>query len=104
MFTVDPVTRPQGPHGGRGRARRSARHVVSGEVTPDNYTLSRKGVRQEVARSSTPNGCSPTTECAALARMGLQLAELNGAPQDIEWAFDAAGDLYMLQSRPITTI
>ena len=43
-------------------------------------------------------------ECAALARMGQQLAELHGCPQDIEWAFDAAGDLYLLQSRPITTI
>ena len=43
-------------------------------------------------------------ECAALARMGQKLAELHGCPQDIEWAFDAAGELYLLQSRPITTI
>ena len=44
------------------------------------------------------------SECVALAQMGLRLAELHGVPQDIEWAFDAAGDLYLLQSRPITTI
>ena len=43
-------------------------------------------------------------ECAALAAMGQKLTELHGGPQDIEWAFDAAGDLYLLQSRPITTI
>jgi pyruvate,water dikinase len=43
-------------------------------------------------------------ECAALARMGQQLAALHGCPQDIEWAFDAAGELFLLQSRPITTI
>lgn len=33
--------------------------------------------------------------------MGLHLADLNGMPQDIEWAFDTG--LFMLQSRPITT-
>ena len=27
-----------------------------------------------------------------------------GAPQDIEWAFDAAGKLWLTQSRPITTL
>jgi pyruvate, water dikinase len=43
-------------------------------------------------------------ECVALAEMGLKLAGLHGQPQDIEWAFDDAGDLYLLQSRPITTI
>ena len=43
-------------------------------------------------------------ECAALAQMGQKLARLHGCPQDIEWAFDADGDLYLLQSRPITTI
>jgi pyruvate,water dikinase len=36
--------------------------------------------------------------------MGQKLSGLHGCPQDIEWAFDAAGDLYLLQSRPITTI
>ncbi|HEV2919362.1 MAG TPA: PEP/pyruvate-binding domain-containing protein, partial [Actinomycetota bacterium] len=43
-------------------------------------------------------------ECAALAGMGRRLADLHGAPQDIEWAFDADGRLFLLQSRPITTI
>jgi pyruvate,water dikinase len=36
--------------------------------------------------------------------MGQKLADLHGVPQDIEWAFDAADDLYLLQSRPITTV
>jgi pyruvate,water dikinase len=35
--------------------------------------------------------------------MGLHLADLNGMPQDIEWAYDDHG-LFMLQSRPITTL
>ena len=102
MFTVDPV------HGRKDRmvveaARGLGEAVVSGETTPDNYTLSREGV---VKKSKIVDAERVLTddECAALARMGQQLAGLQGCPQDIEWAFDADGDLYLLQSRPITTI
>jgi pyruvate, water dikinase len=102
MFTVDPV------HGRKDRmvveaARGLGEAVVSGETTPDNYTLSRDGV---VKKSKVVDAERVLTdeECAALARMGQRLASLHGAPQDIEWAFDAADDLYLLQSRPITTI
>jgi pyruvate,water dikinase len=35
--------------------------------------------------------------------LGRRVAEHFAAPQDIEWAFDA-GELYILQSRPITTL
>ena len=102
MFTVDPV------HGRKDRmvveaARGLGEAVVSGETTPDNYTLSREGV---VKKSKIVDAERVLTdeECAALARMGQKLAQLHGVPQDIEWAFDADGDLYLLQSRPITTI
>jgi pyruvate, water dikinase len=102
MFTVDPV------HGRKDRmvveaARGLGEAVVSGETTPDNYTLSRDGV---VKKSKIVDDERVLTdeECAALARMGQKLAQLHGVPQDIEWAFDAEGDLYLLQSRPITTI
>ena len=43
-------------------------------------------------------------DCAALAGLGRRLADLHGGPQDIEWAFDADGRLFLLQSRPVTTI
>jgi pyruvate, water dikinase len=101
MFTVDPV------HGRKDRmvveaARGLGEAVVSGETTPDNYTLSREGV---VKKSKIVDERVLTDEeCVALARMGQKLAQLHGVPQDIEWAFDADGDLYLLQSRPITTI
>jgi pyruvate,water dikinase len=102
LFTVDPV------HGRKDRmvveaAPGLGEAVVSGETTPDNYTLSREGV---VKKSKIVDAERVLTddECAALARMGQQLAGLHGCPQDIEWAFDADGDLYLLQSRPITTI
>ena len=102
LFTVDPV------HGRRDRmvveaARGLGEAVVSGETTPDNYTLSRAGVVKK-SKIVDAERVLPDEECAALARMGQKLAGLHGAPQDIEWAFDADGDLYLLQSRPITTI
>jgi pyruvate,water dikinase len=102
LFTVDPV------HGRKDRmvveaARGLGEAVVSGEITPDNYTLSRDGV---VKKSKVVDDERVLTDeqCVELARMGRTLTELHGVPQDIEWAFDAAGDLYLLQSRPITTV
>jgi pyruvate,water dikinase len=102
LFTVDPV------HGRKDRMVVEAAHglgeaVVSGEVTPDNYTLSRDGV----VKKRKLVGVEPVladAECASLATLGRQLADLHGGPQDIEWAFDADGRLFLLQSRPVTTV
>jgi len=102
LFTVDPV------HGRRDRmvveaARGLGEAVVSGEVTPDNYTLSRDGVVKK-SRVVGAERVLSDADCAALAALGRQVADLHGGPQDIEWAFDADGRLFLLQSRPITTI
>lgn len=100
MFTVDPVN-------GRSdrivieAARGIGENVVSGEVTPDYYTLDKKG-KVKKARIVDDQILSES-ELAELTKLGLRLADLNGGPQDIEWAFDDGG-LYMLQSRPVTTV
>jgi pyruvate, water dikinase len=102
LFTVDPV------NGRKDRmvveaARGLGEAVVSGEVTPDNYTLDRDGV----IKKQRPAGDAPVldeAQCAELAALGRRLAELHGVPQDIEWAFDADGTLFLLQSRPVTTV
>jgi len=39
-----------------------------------------------------------------LVTMARGIAERLGAPQDLEWAIDAGGTLYLLQTRPITTL
>jgi pyruvate,water dikinase len=102
LFTVDPV------HGRKDRmvveaARGLGEAVVSGEVTPDHYTLSRDGaVKKRRVAGGEP--VLSDADCAALAALGRQVADLHGGPQDIEWAFDADGRLFLLQSRPITTI
>ena len=42
-------------------------------------------------------------EAVAVARMAERIETHYGSPQDIEWAM-ASGKLYLLQSRPITTL
>ena len=43
-------------------------------------------------------------QALAVAELAAQAEAAFGAPQDIEWALDEAGALWMLQSRPITTL
>jgi pyruvate,water dikinase len=44
------------------------------------------------------------TQLGALIAVGRRVQELRGAPQDIEWALDGNGALFLLQTRPITTL
>jgi pyruvate,water dikinase len=56
---------------------------------------------------SREEGKRPTLderEVMAVAELGLRIEEHYGSPQDTEWAFDPDGQLWMLQSRPITTL
>src|SRR5919106_3256299 len=97
LFPADPV------HGRKDRmvveaAPGLGEAVVSGEVTPDHYTLGRDGVVKR-SRVVGAERVLSDSECAALATMGRRLADLHGAPQDVEWAFDADGRLFLLQSR-----
>ena len=43
-------------------------------------------------------------EVTQLANLGLAIEQHYGSPQDTEWSFDPDGNVWMLQSRPITTI
>jgi pyruvate,water dikinase len=96
-FSADPVS------GQRGMAIISAvagtgEKLVSGEVDGEMWRIG-PGVME------SPSGPLLTEkearEVAALARA----CETHfGRPQDIEWAIDSAGKLWLLQSRPITTL
>ncbi len=100
LFTVDPVQRR------RDRMIVEAvyglgEQVVSGEVTPDHYVIDRSG---SVKRSTLANGGVLTDEeLRQLADLGRRLEEPFGGPQDVEWAIEG-GRIYLLQSRPVTTL
>jgi pyruvate,water dikinase len=126
MFTVNPAT---GEHGelviegsfGLGEA------VVSGSVSPDRYVVDKATLairRREVHHKElvieyAPDGGTrqralseqealkpvlTDDEVVAVADLGRRIERHYGFPQDTEWAFDPDGALWMLQSRPITTL
>jgi len=73
--------------------------VVSGEVTPDQYVVDRKGREK---KSQTPHGgVLSADELARISALAVLLEDSHGKPQDIEWAI-YRDDVYLLQSRPIT--
>jgi pyruvate,water dikinase len=100
LFGVDPVS---------GRSDRrvvtavdgSPEALVGGEVEGSRYVLDPDG---KVVESSTDGG--PALGSAVLrelAGLAATVADTFGGPQDVEWARDADGSLWLLQSRPVTT-
>jgi pyruvate,water dikinase len=125
-FSADPVS------GRRGLSVVSAvfgigTALVGGEADADVYEVNRDGAieRKQIALKNVMHSfCSRSTEgvsarqvpesmrdepvltdaqALAVAALSRQAAAIFGQPQDIEWAI-AGGKLYILQSRPITTL
>lgn len=125
MFTVDPVasdlTKIVIDAGlGLGEA------VVSGSITPDHYVVGKedlKVISKEVADQAWQivrdgQGKNKHVNLTAdqkktqkltdeqivtLAKIGKQVEDHYGKPQDTEWAFER-GTFYMVQARPVTTL
>jgi pyruvate, water dikinase len=99
--------------------------VVSGEVTPDRFVIGKitgqisvreisdKRIRDVpdenggIQQVETPEElrCMPSIsdqELKALAEIGRKVERHYGKPQDIEWAVDRSGEIFLLQSRPET--
>jgi pyruvate,water dikinase len=104
MFTVDPIRHRRDCMVIEG-APGLGEAIVSGEVTPDHYVVSRDDAaivdmfipdeeRGRVLTDSELNG---------LRALGLRLEAFFGSPQDVEWCI-RGGSLMLLQSRPITTL
>lgn len=100
--------------------------VVSGTITPDHYRVDRKTyelvfefvpekkimicrderggvVTQTVPPEKVSMRVLTEDELRQLVDLGNQIEELFGCPQDIEWAIED-GTIYLLQSRPITSL
>ncbi|MBP7964436.1 MAG: hypothetical protein KA003_20805 [Caldilineaceae bacterium] len=104
--------------------------LVSGQVEPDHYVVGRGrdrdrggwgivskvlGAKALVIRGEAGGGVVTVHEDAsaqqalpddailALSQLGQEIQNLFASPQDIEWAW-ADGELFILQSRPITSL
>ncbi len=125
MFTLDPR------NGDRSRVVIESswglgEAVVAGEVQPDRISVNKVTgdiTTEEVGSKEHAYGFDPSAgavvssptekarreeislskeEILELARLGRQLERLRGAPQDVEWAIDTRGEVYLLQVRPET--
>jgi rifampicin phosphotransferase len=95
LFTADPVTGDLMQMTGN-FVQGLGEALVSGQVNPQTFTLARP--------KGTYSGPAELDRLArALYRNACRLEKELGGPQDIEWAM-AGGRLYILQSRPITTL
>lgn len=99
--------------------------AVEGRVTPDTYVVEKdglfnnpitaishkpiqlitdpeKGVREvPVPEALQDAPCLSSEQVIHLARYALKLEEHFKGPQDIEWALDKRGNLFILQARPL---
>jgi len=130
MFTVEPLTNKDEiaieAVYGLGEA------IVSGEVSPDLYLVNKgdfgilekriakqdwqlvkspeggKGVEDANIKLSVSDDLQEKQkisdgEIVSLAKLGAKIEDLYQFPQDIEWAKEG-GELYIVQTRPITTL
>jgi pyruvate,water dikinase len=100
MFGVDPVS-------GRSdrrivsAVRGGPEPLVSGTVEGSRTVLDPAGAIVVGARGDGPDLAK--ADLRRLAALAGQAAEVFGGPQDIEWAIGTDGELWLLQSRPVTT-
>jgi pyruvate,water dikinase len=102
--------------------------VVGGEVTPDDYLVSKvtgevvaehvhaktveyvpdpeRGgtTRVDVSPERVEAPCLDAGQLATLLDLARRVQRHFGSHQDIEWAFDRGGELFVLQSRPVTAV
>jgi pyruvate, water dikinase len=126
MFTVDPIHK-QTSHMVIEAVFGLGEGIVSGMLTPDHYVIDRNDgsmVREFIAMQlravvhdesgggtaerelSEEEGSASVLDQEALEGLrqtGLRLEEFFGKPQDVEWCIRES-KLFLLQSRPITTL
>jgi pyruvate,water dikinase len=105
-FSADPVTGRTGTVV-ISAVQGLASGLVSGETDSDDYELDRNGKvtrRQRLVSEMPANVRTLSDEqVTRIGKAARQIARCLGRPQDIEWAI-AGDDLYVLQTRPITTL
>jgi pyruvate,water dikinase len=103
MFTADPIS-------GRRRtvvidaARGLGEAVVSGAVDPDHYVVNPGTGRIKVREIRHERPVLTDAVVQALADVGRRIEDELGSPQDVEFAVDDDDRVWIVQSRPITTL
>jgi rifampicin phosphotransferase len=76
---------------------------VSGEAVGEEWTLTPHAVTlTRPIRADLP--VLAAGQAQTVADLARRVAERYGRPQDIEWAIDRAGTLWLLQARPMTAV
>lgn len=125
MFTANPITKDTTEimlEVGYGLGE----FLVQGLITPDNFIIDKKTLSIKSRDIQTQDTMlifkdGKNTEVAVpddikdkqaisdekvkeLAELAIKIENHYGKPQDIEWAIDDQGKIWILQSRPITTL
>ncbi len=72
--------------------------LMSGEVTPRRYVVPRDN-----DYALEDDSVLDAARLESVVRLARGVEAWAGCPQDVEWALDGAGELHLLQARPITT-
>ena len=96
MFGIDPVS-GRTDHIVVSASEAGPAAVVGGEVDGSRYVLSRRRVVEGPGHGPLTAG-----QLRHLGALAHRAERVFGGPQDVEWAFGADGELWLLQSRPVT--
>lgn len=103
MFTVNPVSQDKNEVMiesilGLGE------QLVQGSVTPDNFIIDKQTLEIKSRDLQQDKQTVSDENIKKLVELGKEIEGHYGSPQDIEWAIDNANKIWILQSRPITTL
>ncbi len=102
-----PAETPKGPWVVIHAAPGLGNQIVDGSSTYDLLHVSRTSphdvVQIHLADPAGGQSCLSEAQARELAEVSLQIEKHFDSPQDIEWAIDHAGTLFILQARPLET-
>jgi phosphohistidine swiveling domain-containing protein len=98
-LTADPIS------GDRGACvvtavRGIGERLVSGAAAGDEWVV----LDGEASARRTSESAIGAAHAAEVAREARRIADARGTPQDVEWAIDGDGTLWILQARPMTAL
>ena len=84
---------------------------MGGSASPDIFRIDRESLEVRQVYSSSKDGprvgkeragCISKSTAVEIAELGLKIEGASEGPQDIEWAEDPKGKIWILQARPLT--